>query len=779
MKSPKPLYFLLLVFLLLQPIEKAVAQYCASTSTGTCYHYLGQVVMGTINQTTACAAYTSFYVNYTSGPSTNIAQGASDNITLYNTSAYSTYFRVWIDWNQDFDFIDAGENVVVSGAVTSGTNATFSITCPAGATLGNTRMRVKADYYNAFTGASCSGGTEIETQDYTINVTAAGSASTSGTVNSYAAVSAVCNSRLTVSTTSGFAVGDTVLLIQMRGATANLTNTASFGDITTLNEAGLYEFLTIASISGSYIYTSQNPQFAYNATTGNVQLVRAAVYTGSSTTLGNITCPAWDGSTGGVVVLLSPNTLTVGGTINVSAKGFRAGATDNAAWGCNNAASHDYYYATSSTYSAPKGEGIASQLITSANYEGRGKIANGGGAGNNVNAGGGGGSNYTNGGMGGYQWISCADGSASLTQGINGVNLSAYYSNTINRIFMGGGGGGGHAGANVSGGGIGGAGGGIVIIKAANINGTGTINASGAAAANITNQWAGGGGGAGGTVLLEYTTTGGSLTVNVNGGSGGNAWWPNELGPGGGGGSGLVWVSGASLPAGYTYNVSGGSNGIWSTGGTAFGASSGTAAVGGLTGLSMPVMSSVVGTACTVLPVELVQYEVRKVSDSEVEVSWQTFSESNASHYLVQRSVNGIDFLTLEHVPAKGTSNVLQHYNSSDYEPLKGLSYYRMVQVDRDGDSTFYAIKPIHIQSGSFMLYPNPAETVVYIAFEQTTRESWYTVEILDALGKTVNSMYLPATTNDGLQLNVAALPSGVYFLRVNNQTKRMVITKG
>src|SRR5688572_19003436 len=101
-------FFISLVFFLTFSLHVR-AQYCPSTSTGSCYHYLGQVVMGSINQVTACANYTSFYRDWTAS-STTLVQGGSDNIFLTNTSSYTTYFRVWVDWNQDFDFIDPGEN---------------------------------------------------------------------------------------------------------------------------------------------------------------------------------------------------------------------------------------------------------------------------------------------------------------------------------------------------------------------------------------------------------------------------------------------------------------------------------------------------------------------------------------------------------------------------------------------------------------------------------------------------------------------------------------------
>ena len=74
-----------------------------------------------------------------------------------------------------------------------------------------------------------------------------------GIVNTYTAVTNITPNSVTVSSAAGFSVGDRVLLIQMKGATINQTNTASFGQIVALGSAGNFEFTNIASINGNTI----------------------------------------------------------------------------------------------------------------------------------------------------------------------------------------------------------------------------------------------------------------------------------------------------------------------------------------------------------------------------------------------------------------------------------------------------------------------------------------------------------------------------------------------
>src|SRR2546430_6854871 len=75
----------------------------------------------------------------------------------------------------------------------------------------------------------------------------------SGLVNSYYKVTAIntASSTLTLSTTAGLYPGIEVLLIQMKGATIDVSNTSTFGNITAINNAGNYEINYVCSISGN------------------------------------------------------------------------------------------------------------------------------------------------------------------------------------------------------------------------------------------------------------------------------------------------------------------------------------------------------------------------------------------------------------------------------------------------------------------------------------------------------------------------------------------------
>jgi hypothetical protein len=125
---------------------------------------------------------------------------------------------------------------------------------------------------------------------------------------------------INVSSATGFSVGDTVLLIQMKGASVDVTNTSSFGSVTLLNNAGNYEFAVIATITGNQIGIYGTLQNSYDVS-GYVQLVSVPVY-GDANITSTLTASDWNGTTGGILVFFVQNTLTMNAQVNLDGRGF-------------------------------------------------------------------------------------------------------------------------------------------------------------------------------------------------------------------------------------------------------------------------------------------------------------------------------------------------------------------------------------------------------------------------------------------------------------------------
>lgn len=139
--------------------------YC-TTKGATSYEYINKVAIGTISNT---SGNNNGYGDYTS-LSTNLAAGASTSITLtpgFTGSSYTEYWTVYIDYNHNGVFTDAGEQAT-SGSSSAALTKTFTV--PSSAKSGTTRMRIIMHYGSSRT-TTCGTFTDGEAEDYTVNIT--------------------------------------------------------------------------------------------------------------------------------------------------------------------------------------------------------------------------------------------------------------------------------------------------------------------------------------------------------------------------------------------------------------------------------------------------------------------------------------------------------------------------------------------------------------------------------------------------------------------------------
>ena len=149
-------------------LHNGEVSYCTiSGSTG--FEFINQVSIRSIKNT---SGDNGGYGDY-SALSTNLAIGSSQSIKLvpgFYEGAYKEYWEVYIDYNHNGWFGDAGEKVA-TGHRSTALTATFTV--PLSATIGSTRMRVVM-HFDSFLKSTCGNFSDGEVEDYTVNITGAG-----------------------------------------------------------------------------------------------------------------------------------------------------------------------------------------------------------------------------------------------------------------------------------------------------------------------------------------------------------------------------------------------------------------------------------------------------------------------------------------------------------------------------------------------------------------------------------------------------------------------------
>lgn len=166
------------------------------------------------------------------------------------------------------------------------------------------------------------------------------------------------------------------------------------------------------------------------------------------------------------------------------------------------------------------------------------------------------------------------------------------------------------------------------------------------------------------------------------------------------------------------------------------------------------------------LGVELTRFDANCESGG-VNLEWETASEINSSHYIVEKSMNGIDWQVIETIPAAGNSHESLVYRIKDkVDDLNDVIYYRLTQVDLDGTKTTYDVISKWCNDSQLVVYPNPTTGLFY--FNGLQGES--TIQLFDNQGKLLKEMQV----ENGKSIDLSDYTNGMYYYTILNATERI-----
>jgi hypothetical protein len=177
--------------------------YCDSNGQSTSDEYIGNVTLNTINNDSGIGITDTGYSDYTY-ITTDLDKTLTHNISvskIWTGTMWNEAVTVWIDFNKDGDFEDAGETVFNSTASQT-TPVTGNFSIPGNAIIGSTRMRVSMKY-NA-SPASCESFSYGEVEDYTVNITEPSLSNNQFTINDVKIYPNPFNNSFNISLSSNF-----------------------------------------------------------------------------------------------------------------------------------------------------------------------------------------------------------------------------------------------------------------------------------------------------------------------------------------------------------------------------------------------------------------------------------------------------------------------------------------------------------------------------------------------------------------------------------------------
>jgi hypothetical protein len=170
------------------------------------------------------------------------------------------------------------------------------------------------------------------------------------------------------------------------------------------------------------------------------------------------------------------------------------------------------------------------------------------------------------------------------------------------------------------------------------------------------------------------------------------------------------------------------------------------------------------------LPVSWLSFTAQKNND-QVLLTWRTAHEQNSRNFLVQRSLNGVDWKTIGTIAAAGNSNTESAYSFTDAFPVNSINYYRLLQQDYDdkfGYSKVVSVSmigsPITLRIINNPVINNQLKLLVNKATAVTIRNS-------------DGKILLQKQLNIGIQtIDLSSFNKGFYFLQTNSDTWKFVL---
>jgi hypothetical protein len=169
-------------------------------------------------------------------------------------------------------------------------------------------------------------------------------------------------------------------------------------------------------------------------------------------------------------------------------------------------------------------------------------------------------------------------------------------------------------------------------------------------------------------------------------------------------------------------------------------------------------------TSSTALPLELLSF-TGKVNDENIVLNWTTRDEVNTDYFIVESSNNGVSYSIDGTVRSMNNPSAIHNYQHQVASSVKGINYFRLKMVDKDGQFTYSNIIAIRLNAlTEIKVYPTTTSANLNIYSAEEDQE----VRLYN-----INGQYIQQVLNG--QNDISHLPSGIYVVKTNDKTVRIV----
>lgn len=183
------------------------------------------------------------------------------------------------------------------------------------------------------------------------------------------------------------------------------------------------------------------------------------------------------------------------------------------------------------------------------------------------------------------------------------------------------------------------------------------------------------------------------------------------------------------------------------------------------------------------LPITLEYFAAKKNTPTSSILNWKTLQEINTASFDIESSNDAIGFKKIGNVLAAGNSNAAIEYSFIDNNPTKGINYYRLKQIDKNGSFVYTPTRFVifdNLNAATVKYYPNPTNSILTIEMPTINANEIRVVNISNTAGAMVIQLKIPPTAGNKMQIDLSKYAKGIYFVQIKsttlNSTERIIL---
>ncbi len=178
------------------------------------------------------------------------------------------------------------------------------------------------------------------------------------------------------------------------------------------------------------------------------------------------------------------------------------------------------------------------------------------------------------------------------------------------------------------------------------------------------------------------------------------------------------------------------------------------------------------GSIQTALPVEFAKFNAIR-QGQKTSLAWTTASEVNNDVFVVERSTDNLEWTVISRVDGAGTSTEAISYVAIDERPENGINYYRVAQIDFNGEISFSPVRSVSFEKTADRLVaisPNPVSTErgsFKLQLEGFEAEDEMTISLYNSVGQIIKTTRSKVSTD--IQVNIEGISNGMYYAKLSS----------